>query len=337
MGHASQYSREDANISVHPLHSFFSLVSFSCFSSEFFSPLFIFIFSCFPPSLPPRRAGEDAAVSRVVLQALAEAVDVTVPIDFKTQHLFLSTAHDPAEGDHLKTGKNASSAAGGVRGQVSGDDATTKGKEESEAVPTGEVVVEADAIEELVGGRLNAVLIVPRDTRPRRDSRKAAAASGSDVSEDGVGEGDGDASAVETVVALRNGEASAALPRDGAGGATVILPGSYNPLHRGHLGLMEAARALQAEVLMRSRSEKRAAREDEEEDGAATVHAVFEISVSNPDKGVLAADEVRRRTGQYSDRNSIGWPHPVMVTRAPLFSEKVRGFFFWKVRGLGVL
>lgn len=202
----------------------------------------------------------------------------------------------------------------------------------TEVAPTAELVPEPDAVEELAAGRCGAVLIVPRDTRQ-------TAASEAERQQGGGGGSAG----VETVVLPEGALVKAALPK----GRTVVLPGSYNPLHRGHLGLLEAARAaletsLREQTSPGSKSMSRAA-------GAATtaaagttasdvggvggggvgdrmmVHGVFEISVANVDKGGLAAEEVRRRTAQFAEPQGVGWPYPVVVTRAPLFSQKVGG------------
>lgn len=72
----------------------------------------------------------------------------------------------------------------------------------------------------------------------------------------------------------------------------LLLPGSFNPLHRGHCALADAAA-------------RRA--------GSA---AVFELSVVNADKPALSVEEVRRRLAQLSGRS------PVWLTRAPTFVEK---------------
>jgi hypothetical protein len=76
----------------------------------------------------------------------------------------------------------------------------------------------------------------------------------------------------------------------------VVLPGSFNPVHAGHLLLAQVAEEMvQAPV-------------------------VFEISVTNVDKPPLAADEVRRRLAQFAGRARVE------LTRAPTFLEKSRLF-----------
>ena len=72
----------------------------------------------------------------------------------------------------------------------------------------------------------------------------------------------------------------------------VLLSGSFNPLHHGHLALAAAA----ARHL------------------GAAVH--FELSVTNADKPELAADEVARRVAQFAG------VAPVWVTRAATFAAK---------------
>jgi hypothetical protein len=72
-----------------------------------------------------------------------------------------------------------------------------------------------------------------------------------------------------------------------------VLPGSFNPLHDGHWGLLRLA-------------ERRAG------------SAAFELSVTNVDKPPLTLEEVRRRLAQFAWRGSV-W-----LTRAPTFAEKAR-------------
>jgi nicotinamide mononucleotide (NMN) deamidase PncC len=75
-----------------------------------------------------------------------------------------------------------------------------------------------------------------------------------------------------------------------------LLPGAFNPLHAGHLGLARTAEELLG----------------------TAVH--FELSVINVDKPPLTAPELRRRLAQFA------WQATVELTRAPTFLEKTRLF-----------
>ena len=76
----------------------------------------------------------------------------------------------------------------------------------------------------------------------------------------------------------------------------VLLPGSFNPLHEGHVLLARVAEELRQQPL------------------------AFEISVTNVDKPPLAGETVRHRLTQFA------WKSPVELTRAPTFVEKSRLF-----------
>jgi hypothetical protein len=76
----------------------------------------------------------------------------------------------------------------------------------------------------------------------------------------------------------------------------VLLPGSFNPMHAGHVMLARVAEELRQQPL------------------------AFEISVTNVDKPPLAGETVRDRLGQFA------WKSPVELTRAPTFLEKARVF-----------
>ena len=76
----------------------------------------------------------------------------------------------------------------------------------------------------------------------------------------------------------------------------VLFPGSFNPLHEGHVLLARVAEELKQQPL------------------------AFEISVTNVDKPPLAAETVRHRLAQFAGKS------PVELTRAPTFVEKSRLF-----------
>ena len=96
---------------------------------------------------------------------------------------------------------------------------------------------------------------------------------------------------VDRVTAQPDGQLILSAPRP-----LVLLPGSFNPMHDGHVSLARVAEDLRQQPV------------------------AFEISVTNVDKPPLAGETVRRRLVQFA------WKSPVELTRAPTFLEKSRLF-----------
>jgi len=107
---------------------------------------------------------------------------------------------------------------------------------------------------------------------------------------------------VDTIDQLLSGELNrVTVQPDGqmmlsAATPSVLMPGSFNPVHAGHVLLARAAEELRQQPL------------------------AFEISVTNVDKPPLAGETVRHRIAQFV------WKSPVELTRAPTFVEKSRLF-----------
>ncbi len=81
---------------------------------------------------------------------------------------------------------------------------------------------------------------------------------------------------------------------EGPVSAGAVLPGSFDPLHRGHVELALAA----ADIL--------------------NTEVAFELSVANVDKPVIGLDELERRLAQFAGVSEV------LVTSAPTFVEKAR-------------
>ena len=95
-------------------------------------------------------------------------------------------------------------------------------------------------------------------------------------------------------VRIARAPSSASVPT----GPGCLLPGSFDPVHDRHRGMLETAAA-------RLGTSSRAA---------------FELAIVNPDKPPLCAAETARRLARFSGHEAI-W-----LTRAPTFAEKARIF-----------
>ncbi len=88
----------------------------------------------------------------------------------------------------------------------------------------------------------------------------------------------------------------------GAARPRVLLPGSFNPVHEGHVQLLAAACAAVGP-------------------GA---QGGFELSVTNADKGALPRTEIERRAAQFEGLRARlgGAAQSLVLTDAPLFVQK---------------
>jgi Cytidylyltransferase-like len=96
---------------------------------------------------------------------------------------------------------------------------------------------------------------------------------------------------LERVTVQPDGQMMLAAPQP-----VVLFPGSFNPVHEGHVLLAQVAEELRQQPL------------------------AFELSVTNVDKPPLAGKTVKHRLAQFA------WKSPVELTRAPTFVEKSRLF-----------
>src|SRR6476646_4430250 len=99
------------------------------------------------------------------------------------------------------------------------------------------------------------------------------------------------AGAADRVTVQPDGQMTTSAPQP-----VVLFPGSFNPLHEGHVSLARVAEELRQQPV------------------------AFELSVTNVDKPPLASETVKQRLTQFA------WRSAVELTRAPTFVEKARLF-----------
>ena len=101
----------------------------------------------------------------------------------------------------------------------------------------------------------------------------------------------------------------------GCSTANVVLSGSFNPVHEGHRGMLEAATTYLREKRNREKTE------GGEDERAFLATPAFELSISNADKGQLETNVVVQRAKQF---DSDGQNRLILTRDAPLFSQKAK-------------
>lgn len=88
----------------------------------------------------------------------------------------------------------------------------------------------------------------------------------------------------------------------------LILPGSFNPLHKGHIELAMASQRFMKRTT------------------GVECSVAFEIAVSNADKGTIASSAIKERVSQFAAASSPLGQWPVIVSNATLFTQKAQLF-----------
>uniref|UniRef100_M4C227 Cytidyltransferase-like domain-containing protein n=1 Tax=Hyaloperonospora arabidopsidis (strain Emoy2) TaxID=559515 RepID=M4C227_HYAAE len=104
----------------------------------------------------------------------------------------------------------------------------------------------------------------------------------------------------------KDGGTAATIATQGFEFRGLVLPGSFNPLHKGHIDL---ARVTQQ--LIESRT-------------GIKMPVAFELAVSNADKGAIDSSTISSRIAQIAHGTSPSGAWPVLITNAPLFGQKAQ-------------
>eukprot|EP00948_MAST-09A_sp_MAST-9A-sp1_P003419 g3419.t1 len=86
----------------------------------------------------------------------------------------------------------------------------------------------------------------------------------------------------------------------------VVLSGSFNPLHIGHVTLLNQAMQTAEKYLLQQQQQpgKEKEKKVEQEDGSRkkiNIRGIFEIAIDNVDKGLIREDELLARIGQFNE------------------------------------
>jgi len=107
-----------------------------------------------------------------------------------------------------------------------------------------------------------------------------------------------DSEKVNSILCLPNGKYLINVPIHKLARKLIMVPGSFNPLHEGHIFLLDEGMKL-----------------------AKTDFGIYELCIINADKGLLMKDEILRRLKEsFLDR------YPVILTNATTFNEKAKLF-----------
>ena len=302
------------------------------------------------------RRGEDAACSRLLLEAIAQHCGIPSPLRPSPTNPAAYTHSRVAEDDVNATESSAlvvacdreqSSAHMCANREAEADEVAADVEVEAEVVESY-TVRHHDPLERVYSGATTHALFFPRSTagNAAAASNNTASSTASSACQDPVGGystaelSDGASDSATCSEELRKEFTVLESAQVPAG--SVIYSGSFNPLHRGHVQLaLAAAEAVAAERLGGSSRDSGSA--------SAREHrlplVVFELAAVNADKPPLPRAEVLRRLRQFDpatnpllrqlcgssgssggEQHDCGLDFAVAVTARPLFVQKAQLF-----------